>query len=321
MKSFYLHAGLPKTGTTTLQGALFKDHTQIFYLGKYAANNLPRGCLSKQAFEFLNPLLWNLDAHMDIRAHKDRYGKIIAESTEAVRAVVASWEILGTHKTVNFKKNLQRLKEVCGDVRLLVTLRNPLTWLPAEYLQKVRGQFTLKNQPLFRGRPFLEFETWLQRYEKNQGGTSRWLCFAENIQQATALLGGGNVAVFLFEDLALDPVAFYQSLARFMRIDTQQALNLLHGSHKNKRILQREIEYIKWLDSSFISRLQWNARLPHQRRRHLKLAMESSKKYSTPARVNFTDEWRDKVADRTRDGHRWLVGEFELDLKKHHYPL
>lgn len=64
-----LHVGLSKTGTTTLQRALFANHPEISYLGKYVPSKAPKGCLSQDVYDFLNPLLWDFSRPLDVGAH------------------------------------------------------------------------------------------------------------------------------------------------------------------------------------------------------------------------------------------------------------
>jgi hypothetical protein len=127
--------------------------------------------------------------------------------------------------------------------------------------------------------------------------------------------------VFLFEELRTHPQEFYTSVSKFMNVDPEETLKLATGSHHNKRLLQGELEYSQRLDSSLISRMQWLMQDSDARRRKRRLASDSSENYTRPAKVKITDDWVDRVVASTRDGHRWLVNEFGLDLEKHNYPL
>lgn len=75
MTDMYLHMGLPKTATTTLQRCLFKHHSQIYYLGRDADVNPERGCISNDVHEFLSPLLWRTDKPFDPVKQQSMYDK------------------------------------------------------------------------------------------------------------------------------------------------------------------------------------------------------------------------------------------------------
>ena len=62
-----LHLGLAKTGTATLQRALFLKHPQVHYLGKIVGvkNNTKEDCLDDTTYKILEPILWDLNNPMN----------------------------------------------------------------------------------------------------------------------------------------------------------------------------------------------------------------------------------------------------------------
>ena len=66
-KGLILHVGLEKTGTTTIQKSFFATHPEIYYIGKYVRKKIPKGCLSQEIYNFMNPLIWNISRPLDVR--------------------------------------------------------------------------------------------------------------------------------------------------------------------------------------------------------------------------------------------------------------
>ena len=62
-KELILHVGLPKTGTTTIQKALFACHPQVHYLGKIVkrSNKTRQLCLDETTYQILENILWKLN--------------------------------------------------------------------------------------------------------------------------------------------------------------------------------------------------------------------------------------------------------------------
>lgn len=322
LDSLVLHLGLPKTGTKTLQHALFRQHSQVHFLGKYVPGNHAKGCLSTEVYHFLDPLLWRNYGQLDLAKHRSRFEELMASASSEKRVTVGSWETLANADRENFYRMLERTVDVCGRARLMVCLRDPISWLPSLYLQHVRGHFVKRNRKYYFGnRAFLELKTWLQMQERRHGGISRWLSYASNIQIAVKMLGKENVGVFLFEDLRSDPESYYRSIAEFLGIEPEECLKLTGSSHLNLRLLQSDMDYIRQVDSIWHERLRWRLSTPDERRGRLPQRRRSARNQSEPARVELNDECREKVSNGTREGNRYLTDEFELDLASYGYPL
>ena len=68
MAGIVIHIGQSKTGTTTLQRAVFENHAQLYYLGKIYQSEHQRLCVSSDTFDFLASLLWRTDEPWDAGA-------------------------------------------------------------------------------------------------------------------------------------------------------------------------------------------------------------------------------------------------------------
>lgn len=322
MNRFFLHVGLPKTGTSTLQRALFAHHSQIYYLGKLVGNGAGRKhCRDMEVQKLLEPLLWNLDQPFHIAATRERYTRTVLDNAAVGQLVVASWEALGKSSPAGFRKMLTRVKSVIDDFGLLFVLRNPLTWAPSQYLQSVQGNYVKNNRGRFASKPYLSLESWMASHASRTGHLGEWLCHSSNIQIALSLLGRENVGVFLYEELCGQPDAYFTSLARFLGIDVQESLRLALGSHFNTRLLQAELDYIEQVSNSLPGRIRWRFSQPVQRRRAMKAYLARQGHPTQPARIQLTEEWQERVSEATRAGNQWLASELGLNLAAHGYPI
>jgi hypothetical protein len=321
MSNLVLHFGLPKTGTTTLQRTLFHHHSEVFYLGKYVPSDTRKGCLSEQVYRWLEPLLWKTDSVINIDQHRAEYARIREQARPGEHVTVCSWESLGMSENTLFRKRLERIISVCGDVKLQMTLRNPLTWLPSSYLQELQGNFTKRKADIFGRRAFMAFDDWLSFHQRRRGSLAGWLDYAGNIRSAAQMLGKSNVSISLFEDLVSDPERFYRSIADFLEIDSRESLELAASHHYNTRLSKSDVKYMQAVNSSLPSRLRWLLSSARKRRSRMPTVSDSAISVSEPARVSLSASWQQKVAEATREGHHLLAREFGLELERHGYPF
>ena len=95
MAGITLHIGFSKTGTTTLQRAVFENHSQIYYLGKIYQSQHPRQCITADTFDFLEPLLWKTGQPCDLDAEKKFFVESLTSRVDANKIILGSWEDLG----------------------------------------------------------------------------------------------------------------------------------------------------------------------------------------------------------------------------------
>lgn len=162
-KGFLLHIGLPKTGTTTLQNSLFPNHPEICYFGKNDKNTIPKGCQSQEIYKFLNPLIWDLSRSLDIEKHKVILRERILPGIEPGKFIIGSWEALGDSSINRHVERIKRLHSIFGSCRIMMTIRNPLTQTPSQYLQGIRGHFIQQKRPWMGGQPYIDIDEWLKR--------------------------------------------------------------------------------------------------------------------------------------------------------------
>ncbi len=314
----FLHVGLPKTATTTLQNSLFSHHSGICYLGKRSAWPAERHCYSDEIYAVLRPLFWQRSE--PIRPHSLR-SVLHAHSRQmgSEKPILGSWEGLGITPPMKFQQILRDAQDAMGDVRVIFTLRNPLKRLPSAYLHALKACAKLgTHHSLPAGRVFLPFDDWLDGAHRGIGKHDFRFDFDKNLRFATEFLGRDKVGVFLFEDMVEDRKAFFASVLRFMGIDHTEE-EAIEDKHLNQALNAVQVDFLKTIDASDEERTQWLALPPRERTRHMDKLRDSGgdNKYG----VVMTEAQRQLIADRSRSINRWLVEAYDLDLERHQYPL
>jgi hypothetical protein len=314
-RSFVLHIGLPKTGTTTLQKLLFFNHPEIYYLGKHQGWKLPKRARSIDIYRMLAPMLWPHDRQIhSIPGSADL--QAVLRNVPDSSVLVGSWEGLGATTVEEHLRSIRLLLEAFGNCRVMICLRNPLDLMPSLYLQSLRGRQSETNQKLLNKRWYCEIDLWMQRW-RDRGGFEGLLSYGERIRETIQVLGRENVGVYLFEDLCSDQDQFVRSVCRFLRIDEEQGIALAKAGHLHKRLTQGQVEFMKSVDRSFWKRLLLSRLSPQLQRRLL----DRQDVDGPPARVRLPDAWAGQIADATLHGNRWLAETLQLPLEKYNYPV
>lgn len=320
MSDFVLHAGLPKTATTSIQRGLFAQHSQVFYLGKHPVYLGKKGCLTRDVYRALSPALWNIRAGFKARESRRVFEEHVYPKMRQGQVLVGSWEALASGGGRAFSVKLKRTASIFDGCKLMFTIRNPLNWLSSLYLQELRGHFVKRNRKHMGTRPYLEFEDWIECKKKQVGGSDIFR-YGPNINEALALFGKDNVGVFLFEDLVERPRNFYAQVCGFLGINLRECLELTADVSLHPRISQGQLEMMQHVDGSLAARAAWVLMSRQLRSKRLRKAGESAGPSNKKVIIEPSPGVAGYIEQTTRDWHRWLAQEFALPLEKYGYPV
>lgn len=320
MTDFVLHPGLPKSGTSTLQRAVFCNHSQIHYLGKRWDSSAGKGAASPEIYDLLSSVLWKA-REFDADRSRRLYQELVVQQANPQQTIVASWEALGDSSPLRFSAMLSRLEQTVGSVRVMFGIRNPLTRLPSLYLQGLEGHFVGGFRKAFKGAPYLDTDQWLDRNNKLREYGNFWQHYIVNIKAATEAFGAESVGILVFEQLRPDPMGFYATVSDFMHIDCDETRRLFEGAHFNTRITRTEFEYAREQNDNYFRRMRWRIQSPKQRRRGLERAIKERGEGGSAVKVELPQEWQATIRQDTAEGHRWMQDTFAIDLESYGYPL
>lgn len=328
------HIGLPKTGTKTLQNHLFPEHSQIYYLGKWTNQALPRhqehqrheskkgnppGCRNRLVEELLYQIYKEDCLNSDMSRSLDLFSQSVAPSIEKNRVPVWSWEGIAMSSLKRRRMAAKNLRVVFGPSKILIVLRNPIELTVSLYLQRLKGHLWGAKFKKWGGPNFPSLEKWLQ----NQLGRleNSHLDYARTIEIYADQFGKEAVGIFLFEHLKEDPRSYYESFCRFLEIDPEEGLELLGNHHLHKRFTTAHMEKLKE-----IQRSPWKSQAFRCANRRLRKRMVGVKENNPvldgpPAQIEVSKAWRERIARVTLDGNRYLVKSWNLPLEDYGYAL
>ncbi len=317
---FVLHVGMTKTGTTTLQRALFSQHSDIYYLGKTVdkKNRLIRHCVSREIYDFLRPIIFEPNLPLDVEKNKTLLRERIISEAGSDKIIVASWEELTTRPVRHHAKILERAYSVFGPFRVMITIRNPLTWITSEYLQNLRGHFVNRRFSWMGNSAYIDFDTWLMKKLLQKKSLGAIFSYGENIRSAIDLLGRQNVAVFNFENLANNPVQYYREIQDFLGVDTSEGLKLVNKAHFGKRLTRGQLSYLQRIDQGSM----WSKFIFRRRtRKYRGSVLDMSTDDNTPVDIALPSYWETRISDATRSDNQWIARNYELPLREYGYPM
>lgn len=307
--TLHLHVGQPKTGSTTLQKALLRRHPDIFYLGQYVPTKVQRNCLSEEIYQLLRPLLWDISAPLDVDQSRQQLARISAAADATGKVWVGSWEGLIQRPPAMIREMIQRLQAVFGGCRILLTLRNPLTRIPSEYLENLKSHFIQGLNPWMGKLPYIDIQQWLHRASKGEY-LANMLSYGTSVQEAVRILGVDQVGVFLFQELCQDPARYYSKIFSFFSIDPECGMALTQNEHLHLRVTQGGIDFLKQLNRSPFQSFF----LKHARKKYLRAIWTKKSARSPAVQVTLPPQWVEEVVAETYQGHRWMAETFGLAL-------
>lgn len=327
-----VHIGQSKTGTTTQQNELFANHKQIYYLGRARKYTGPLKCRNSHVYDVLAPAIWHLEDTFNSKKAKYIYHTKIAPEVRTDQVILGSWEGLSTIDNKHFKLALHRLRSIFGEVKILVSLRSPLSWLRSEYLHAIKSNYVKRDRKINRA-AFIDFNRYLlvdgREYPHGMSIPEKFILgiapseqnilwelnsFTNNISFAIDFLGQDNVCINLYEQLKQNPRAYYKNICDFMKIDLNECLDLTAEKYLNLTIDSGMYEAIKRTESSIFRKLKWILSSESHRRRYLKANASNVTSGADSIYIEISNDVLNEVRFLTRHTYQRLDKLYELNL-------
>lgn len=236
MKTLFLHVGLPRTGTTTLQRHFFSNHPN--YLGKdgnYDPAQTKTGSNKEvenlQALSRASKMLPARDVRektkiwvSNIQNLDDEYGDSWIVSDEGLSAwdidlpLSTPWPISYAknnelaerkrewpHPLTNYLKNYLIPEWSPGSVKVILTLRNPETWIPSLYSHCTEAL----RDPCQK-----QFDVMVEDLTKTYCPFLDWRNLCSGLSSA---VGKENLLILYQEGLS--SLSYWEELSRFTKLD------------------------------------------------------------------------------------------------------
>lgn len=254
MKPFFLHCGLPKTATTTLQ-TIFLEHSDIAYLGKHSRAHWKLQEVDLQLESDMRRLAFRsykdwLSGRSLINLERiEAQLNVFERANDDKKVLLGSWETQILKPPGYFRWTLRNLLCLRKDLQVLITLRNPVDWLHSLYLQAlkpgVRKSRKYGYSPYWLGSPaFISFDYWHSTREKIWGAPiPGWI--DANLTCLIRTLGRQNLHLSLFENLRREPQNFYAELSGSLGIDQSELQRLASNTYRNPTTNQSQITHLQ----------------------------------------------------------------------------
>jgi hypothetical protein len=273
------------------------------------------------------------DAQVQELMHEIAYTRInrpnLARCAELVESIlrpakaqglvpVWSWESYSTDVLSKQRQRARNLRDVFGDVNILVTIRHPVDLLESVFLQQLKRD-NVGSGARDRRRVFCcTFNEWLE--SELQREVACHLSYVETIKSYMQLFGRERLTVMVFEELRRDSKAFFTRVCKAIGVSPQEGVELAAGERDNTRWTQAQLDVLRSIHDSWHRSLQFRFAKRQQR-----CAMLGLDGYGIPllhgskADLAISADWRDKILELTHSGNQWLAEVFDLPLREFGY--
>lgn len=202
----FVHVGYPKSGSTSLQIDVFREHPEIYYLGRgygdftgYIDDDI-QICAEidlrfRREFEFDEALYRSrFDKHFDL-AENSVEKKVVGFSSEFFSFTYQN--------DLDVAEKARRLWLGFGaDTQVLIIIREQLGFIRSTYKEFIRSGYR---------KTFDEFVFWL--YEQKDRNFYSVLKYEKMFELYSSLFGAENVHIVPFELLNSDPIRFLERVS------------------------------------------------------------------------------------------------------------
>ena len=325
-----LHIGMPKTGTALLQ-RVFARHSGLHFQGKRgdAANILTTAENAKDAANiWMTPqnakFVEQISGQLDTKAHED-LAHVAQTAVEEARALgrVPLWSKEGwsAGSPAWRLQTAKNLEATLGPSRVILVLRHPHAFVESLYFQKLISAQLGRDGRVARPGRYFSLEQWLEaNWGLSAHGALANLDYARTAEIYAEVFGTEAIGIFLYEDLKGDSAAYARALGAFIGVDSDEMVAHIPQEHVHPRLTEKQIERIRYIDSSLLRRLRFRLRSPVERARVLSLKGHQDDR-SAPASASLPTRWGDLISEFTADGNHRLMDRWDVSLVRHGYPL
>jgi len=226
MNRTYVHIGLPKTGTTSLQDLFFATHPQLAYLGQTNlwkdedAKTIIKSLLVEDYHqscgggETISQVMDRLLEHRDRLVISDEaftFGEFMLRGPQ--------WNLQSNHHTM-----ANRIQRVLGNVSIFMVLRNQADWLVSWHRQGLKTGKYIETH----------FKRWLDKdIGSHRNHLYSLLDYDSLYNSYSEVFGRDHVHVYLYENYQDQFELLAEQMAQVMNIDSKHAIRSIAGAAKN----------------------------------------------------------------------------------------
>ena len=315
----FIHLGLSKTATTTLQTQLFENHSQLHYFGKFTNGGVHKPVRSA----FLAKKVRIIQSDKDHLLEKS-IPEQLAYAKEHNLTPLLSQEGLSNGTPERKRKQALRLKETFGDCKAILVVREPVSFIQSCYTQQLMNFHTIPFGQSAKwtkktGKPprYFDINQWLEACWNPQNPPQKILSTADTADIYAEVFGKENVSVLIFEELVRHPNAFVERFCKTLNINTQEAQKLLKEKRANDRITVDIVERIQQMEKSPLQRIRFRCASRQKRWDILIPNRDCTEKF----RPELSNHWKKTIWKFCREQNQRLAAGWNLPLADYGYRV
>jgi len=310
----FIHVGLRKAASTTLQKGLFAKLPQINHFGMWL-NDTTRFA-DPQVSDLIHRIILSDGVNYDRAAARALADQAVLSKLDPAKINTLSDEKLGGFWRGYADRRLiaERLKDVFGDIRIILMVREQVDHFLANYIA-LGGEYKLAPDRLRVRLPVTDHLEYMMRYpDYEQLGHLK----AGRLAGMYAdIVGRENVCVLLFEEMRDDLPAFARRIGGFLGVDAAAVVACLLGRHENPRRQTQLMLAYRSLRSHLFPGTSLSALLP----KSVQTGFERMLARGAKSHIALPAEWIERLRVYYAEDNAQLARSFGLDLARWGYAL
>ena len=310
----FIHVGLRKAASTTLQRGLFARLPGLNHFGMWLDDTTRFG--DSRVPELIHRIILSDGVNYDRVAARALAEDAVLSKLSPTHINTLSDEKLGGFWRGYADRRLiaERLKDLFGDIRIIVIVREQIDHFLANYIA-LGGEYKLAPDRLRVRLPVTDHLEYMMRYpDYEQLGHLK-------VGQLTAMyadiVGHENVCVLLFEEMRDDLPAFAARIGGFLGVEPGAVVACLQGRHENPRRKTQFMLAYRALRAHLLPGIRLSSLLPKRMQNGFQAALARGGK----SQIRLPAEWVERLRVYYADDNARLAGTFGLDLARWGYAL
>lgn len=310
----YIHVGLRKAASTTLQRGLFAKLPGINHFGMWLDDATRFG--DPRVPDLIHRIILSDGVNYDRAAARALAEEAILSNLDSGRINTLSDEKLGGFWRGYADRRLiaERLKDLFGNIRIIVMVREQIDHFLANYIA-LGGEYKLAPDRLRVRLPVTDHLEYMMRYpDYEQLGH---LKVGQLASMYADIVGKENVCVLVFEEMRDDLAAFAGRIGGFLGVEPGAIVASLRGRHENLRRQTKLMLAYRSLRAHFLPGFSLASLFP----KGMQTAFERALARGGKSQIRLPAEWIERLRVYYADDNARLAGAFGLDLARWGYAL
>jgi hypothetical protein len=327
-KQLFIHVGYPKTGTTTLQNSLFKNHSELEYLNDKIDFQIFKEIRGSSSISF-NSNFKNLTKDIVKHIKLSSKEKFIISNESFTSTAMHYGKVKRYNKSeliifpdsITVIRNLNFLKEEIKDlvdVHILVCLRNQLDFLKTYYAQEYNRFYSINKETN-------TFEKFIDFSLKNEGNFMlESINYYNIVKNYSFYFGKEKIHVLLFENLIDDQKKYYQDLAiNILKINVDESIaltmNKKFNSKKTADGYKTDGMSLSIIVARIASRLKFQPKIGLTNTKIFKILKKTKVNQKDLKDLQYSSLMKKSIIKKFRNDNKLLFSEFEINSPSNKY--